>query len=92
MAMTPEERIEFDKMKMQLEAIARAEDIFFVENIKRRGAQGINTDGQSASTSITTAVRNATDDGSENVCKVPDIKLKIVSTDGSIYYLPAFNS
>ena len=36
MAMTPEERIEFDQMKTTLQNIQRVEDVGFIENIKRR--------------------------------------------------------
>ena len=36
MAMTPEERIEFNQMKATLQNLQRVEDVAFVENIKRR--------------------------------------------------------
>jgi len=36
MAMTPEERAEFEEMKETLRAIQRVEDVPFIENINRR--------------------------------------------------------
>ena len=36
MAMTPEERIEFNQMKATLHNLQRVEDVAFIENIKRR--------------------------------------------------------
>ena len=44
MAMTPEERNEFNQMKATLQNLQRVEDVAFIENIKRRiGVDGTIT-------------------------------------------------
>ena len=90
--MTPEERTEFNEMKETLRNVVLVESVEFIENVKRRTQSGVKTDGTTATTSITIAVRNSSDDGSETVTKQPDVKLKIVDTQGNVYFLPAFNS
>ena len=91
MAMTPEERTEFDEMKRKLDSIARVEDVPFIENIKRRGGQGLRSDGTGT---LSTIVKSVSEGGaaSYDVCDAPDAKLKIVTASGTVYYLPAFTS
>lgn len=66
--MTPQERLEFDTMKRELEAIKRVTDVSFLAELTRRlsGIQIRIEDGAS-STNMNIAVRNSSDTGSETV-------------------------
>lgn len=90
--MTPEERTQFNDMKRRLEALERVESVQFIENVKRRGSQGITADGETSTATIIKAVRNAADTGSTNVADEPDTKLKIILPNGTVYYLGAYTS
>lgn len=90
--MTPEELERLERIEELLKSVALVEDPDFIDNIKRRGGQGLRTDGTTSASTITISVRNAADDGSETVCDNPDTKLKVVTPAGTVYYLPAFTS
>lgn len=90
--MTPEDRQRLDTLEKLVQELYRVENVEFIENIKRRGGTGMKSDTIAAATTITTAVRNAADNGSENVAKVPDGKLKVTLSDGSVKYIGLYNS
>ena len=90
--MTPEERTQFNDMKMRLDALERVESVSFIENVKRRAVEGIRTDGETSAGTITSTVRNSAGTGTTDVAKVPDTKLKIVLSNGTVYYLGAYTS
>lgn len=92
MAMTPEELTRLTNLETLVGTLLRVENVPFIENIKRRGSNGIKEDGVTSPTSITQLVRSSDGLSTVNVCKVPDQKLKIVLPTGTVYYLPAFTS
>ena len=91
MAMTPEEKTEFETLKAQVHALMRVEDVQFIENVKRRASGNLREDGTSSASSI---VQSVSEGGasSYDVCAEPDTKLKIITASGTVYYIPAFNS
>lgn len=66
--MTPDERLEFNKMKRELESLKRVTDVSFLAELSRRlsGIQIKIEDGASA-TGTTQVVRNSTNTGTESV-------------------------
>lgn len=90
--MTPQERLEFEEMKRTLRAIQSVQDVPFIENIKRRGAQGLVAGDLSSASSINTTARNAADNGSVAVASDFDTKLQILLPNGTVYYLGAYTS
>lgn len=85
-------RQEFEALKEIVMSLLRVEDVAFIKNIERRVNTGITNGAISAATSITEAVRNSADTGSESVAKNPDGKLAITLTDGTIKYIGVYNS
>jgi len=91
--MTPEQIQRFERMEKTLKDIKEVLDISFLKNLERRiEIKKIQSDGETAPTSITQSVRNSAGDGTVNVAKVPDTKLKIILEDGTELFLPAYNS
>lgn len=89
--MTPEEKQEFELLKAQVSALSQVKDVEFIENIKRRGTGNLKEDGTTSASTITQPV-NEGSISTYDVCKVPDTKLKIITSTGTVYYLPAFTS
>lgn len=65
--MTPEQLIEFNRMKAELQAIKSVRDLEFIEELKRRLGFSIAVEGGASLSGLTIAVRNASDTGSEVV-------------------------
>ena len=85
-------RQEFDELKRRVDAIHAVQDVPFIENIKRRGAQGLIAGDPSSAGSISVAAGDPTNTGSVAVATSPDVKLQIFLPNGSVYYLGAYNS
>lgn len=83
--MTPQERIEFNKMKQELEALRRCTDIVFVENIKRRGIGSIDVEDGASSTGTVVTVRNFADTGGESVADSYNGVLTLTDQNGNTY-------
>ena len=68
--MTPQERLEFNQMKRDLENIKRATDTSFIAELRRRlsGFQIVIEEGATL-TGMTQTVRNATNTGTETVAE-----------------------
>jgi hypothetical protein len=84
--MSPQDRLEFNRMKAQLANIQKVEDVSFIESMKRRLGFGATTAAPGASTTGTSiAVRNAADSGSETVADEYDGVLTLTDTQGNSY-------
>ena len=91
--MTPQERQEFDTLKAIVRTLVEVTNVPFIEGLKRRALSDAAKIGITASpTSITIAVRNAADTGSQNVAKVPDGKTAIIDASGAVKYIATYNS
>ena len=89
--MTPQQLLEFEEMKTTLNSIVSVENVPFIENIKRRGAQGMTADGETAASSVTQAV-NEGGVATYSVASEPDTKLKVILADGTVLFLAAYTS
>ena len=83
--MTPQERLEFNQMKRDLENIKRATDVSFLAELSRRlaGTKLILESGTLTGTTI--AVRNSTDTGSETVADDYDGVINLIDGAGNTY-------
>lgn len=87
MAMTPQERNEFDRMKREIRDIQQATDTKFVAELLRR-IGGVKLTLETGSlTGTTIAVRNATDTGSELVAGDYDGVIELSDANGNTYRL-----
>ncbi len=83
--MNEKERIEFNKMKQELEALRRCTDIVFVENIKNRGIGSIDVEDGASSTGTAQSVRNSTNTGTETVADTYNGVLTLTDKNGDTY-------
>ena len=83
--MTPQERLEFNQMKRDLENIKRATDVSFLAELSRRLAGTKLTLETGSLTGTTIAVRNSTDTGSETVADDYDGVINLIDGAGNIY-------
>jgi hypothetical protein len=85
MSMSPQELERMNKLEQLVMSILRAENVSFIESIKRRGSGDIQlVDGASA-TGTTTNVRNAADDGSTTVADEYAGVMTLIDNDGNTY-------
>lgn len=83
--MTPQERLEFNQMKRDLENIKRATDVSFLAELSRRLAGTKLTLESGSLTGTTIAVRNFTDTGSESVADDYDGVINLIDGAGNTY-------
>lgn len=83
--MTPQERLEFNQMKRDLENIKRATDVSFLAELSRRLAGTKITLESGSLTGTTIAVRNSTDTGSETVADDYDGVINLIDEVGNTY-------
>lgn len=83
--MTPQERLEFNQMKRDLENIKRATDVSFLAELSRRLAGTKLTLESGSLTGTTIAVRNSTDTGSETVADDYDGVINLIDGAGNTY-------
>jgi len=83
--MTPQERLEFNQMKRDLENIKRATDVSFLAELSRRLAGTKITLESGSLTGTTIAVRNSTDTGSETVADDYDGVINLIDGAGNTY-------
>jgi hypothetical protein len=88
--MTPEQQ-KLEELERRLKAIERVENIPFMKSLIRR-MTFIESGTEGDATSITQNVRNSAGTGTVDVAKVPDGKLEIELTDGTIRYIAVYNS
>lgn len=90
--MTPQQEQRLNQLEALVQSLLRVENVAFIQNIKRRTTTGIASGTLSGGGTITEAVRNAADTGSENVAKNPDGKLQVTLGDGTVKYIGVYNS
>ncbi len=83
--MTPQERLEFNQMKHDLENIKRATDVSFLAELSRRLAGTKITLESGSLTGTTISVRNSTDTGSETVADDYDGVINLIDGAGNTY-------
>ena len=83
--MTPQEKLEFNQMKRDLENIKRATDVSFLAELSRRLAGTKITLESGSLTGTTIAVRNSTDTGSETVADDYDGVINLIDGAGNTY-------
>lgn len=83
--MTPQEKLEFNQMKRDLENIKRATDVSFLAEPSRRLAGTKITLESGSLTGTTIAVRNSTDTGSETVADDYDGVINLIDGAGNTY-------
>lgn len=83
--MTPQERLEFNQMKRDLENIKRVTDTAFVAELLRRLSLTKLTLETGSLTGTTIAVRNSTDTGSETVADDYDGVINLIDGAGNTY-------
>ncbi len=91
MAMTQEERQEFETLKKTVESLLNVANVPFIGNLERRVGKGILEKGTAINTTLLKAVNEA---GSQtyDVAKAPDSKLEIRLGDGSTKYIGIYNA
>lgn len=85
--MSPQERLEFERMKRDLENIKRATDVAFVSELSRRLAGGTFTISPGSISGTTIGVRNATDTGTTTVAGEYDGVIVLRDANGNTYRL-----
>ncbi len=83
--MTPQERLEFNQMKRDLENIKRATDVSFLAELSRRLAGTKITLESGSLTGTTVSVRDAADVGSETVADDYDGVINLIDGAGNTY-------
>lgn len=96
--MTPQERMEFNQMKQQLQAIAGVLDVPFIESVKRRCVEPLLLDPTDfiiydSDTTLSGLTRSVAEGGSGSytVADVYD-DAKIVTIDGVNYKIGVYNA
>ena len=89
--MNPQERLEFEQMKRDLENIKRVTDVSFLAELSRRLAGTKITLESGTLTGTTIAVRNATDTGSEVVADDYDGVINLIDGAGNTYRIGYYN-
>lgn len=89
--MNPQERLEFEQMKRDLENIKRATDVSFLAELSRRLAGTKITLESGSLTGTTISVRNATDTGSESVADDYDGVINLIDGAGNVYRIGYYN-
>lgn len=89
--MTPQERLEFENMKRDLENIKTVRDVSFIAELSRRlsGTKLTIRDGSLTGTTI--SVRNSADNGSETVADDYDGVVELIDGAGNVYRLGYYN-
>jgi hypothetical protein len=80
-----------EDLEKRLKALERVENVPFIKTLIRRFTYLVSN-AESVPTSITTSVRNAAGTGTTNVAAVPDGKLEIELSNGTIKYIAVYDS
>lgn len=92
MAMTPQERQEFNQLKTLVQQLLRVENVEFIKNVERRVVlDGVTTGTPGAATSINQAV-NEGGSATYNVAADYDAKVPITLSDGTTRFIGVYNS
>lgn len=84
--MTPQEKLEFERLKEIVSRLERVESVPFIESVTRRIKSGNVTAKSGASTTGTSiVVRNAADTGSETVAANYSGVLTLEDSQGNTY-------
>lgn len=89
--MTPQEKQRLETLEKLVNSLLSVTNVPFIESLNRRLSTGIIDEDLFAATTISQAV----DEGgvaTYSVAKVPDGKLSITLTDGTVKYIGVYNS
>lgn len=89
--MSPSEKQRLAKLEMVVDSLLRVTSVPFIETLNRRLGSGIIDDNIVSSGTISSSVNEA-GVAAYSVAKVPDGKMSIILTDGTIKYIGVYNS
>lgn len=89
--MSPQEKQRLVKLEQIVDSLLKVTNVPFIETLNRRLSSGIVDEDISVATSISKSVNEA-GVTTYSVAKVPDNKLSITLTDGTIKYIGIYNS
>lgn len=86
MALSPQEKIEFNKMKEEIRNLRQATDPAFIAELNRRlGGLSLTLTAGASLTGTTIAVRDAADTGSETVADDYTGAITLIDNQGNSY-------